>query len=98
KQRAGNEVGCGDHRLASDGIEQAPDGQGAEKISDRKWKQVQADTLFGDPVELDQDERIGEEDGVIKERLRRHQDKSEDGSLPMFVGYGVPDFAQGRVG
>ena len=81
QQHARDRIGRGDHRLASDAIEQRPEQQRTEKIADREGQDVPADRGRGHAVELGQNECVGEEDGVVEKRLRAHQHEAEHGAL-----------------
>ena len=51
-----------------------------------------------DRVKLRQDERIGEKDRVVEERLRRHQRQPDKGSHAVAVEQRVEHFAQAACG
>ena len=50
-----------------------------------------------DRVEFRQHERVGEEDRVVEERLRRHQREPDEGLHAMAVDQRVEHFAERRV-
>ena len=55
------------------GVEQAAEHNGAQHVAGREGKDVPADRVRGDGVEVGEDEGVGEEDGVVEEGLRGHQ-------------------------
>ena len=66
-----------------------PSRTGAEETSDRERNQVQRRRLRVDAEEPRQDERVGEEDRVVEERLAGHQGQPEQ-TPPRIVADDVP--------
>src|SRR6195256_3461500 len=83
EEKAGDRIGRGDHGLAPDRVEKSTEHQGAEEIPGREGEQVPPDMVAGHAVEVGQDQRIGEENRVVEEGLRRHQGQPDQGSRPV---------------
>src|SRR5262249_22682485 len=79
QQNARDDVGAGDHLLAAPGVKQRPQDQRPAQVADGKRQPIQRDLVRGHVVEVDQHQRVGEEDRVIQERLGDHQCRAQDG-------------------
>jgi hypothetical protein len=75
------QVGPRDHRLAAPAVEQRPEHQWADEVADGEEEQVDADGARGDAVEGRQDQRIGEEHGVVGEGLLDEERQPEHRAL-----------------
>ena len=73
EHHAGTDVGPGDHLLPADRVEEAPDRQRAEQVTDRENDQVQGSVRRLDVVEPREHQGVGEEDRVVQEGLGDHQ-------------------------
>jgi hypothetical protein len=58
-----------------------PRRSGPTEIAEREREEVEADALARHAVERAEDERIGEEERVVEERLRHHQREAQQGAL-----------------
>ena len=78
-------------------VEQGPEQQRAEEIAGRERQQIPADAIRGDAVEVGQDQRVGEEDRVVKERLGGHQTEADQRSLAIGLKQRAQHFDQRRM-
>ena len=69
---------------------------GPEEISGRERQDVPADLVGADAVEVGQDQRIGEEDRIVEECLRRHQAQAHQGARALGAEQRVGDLAERR--
>ena len=58
-------------------IEEPAQRQRSDEVTDRERQQVQAYSIAGHRIEAAQHECVRKEDGVVQERLRRHQHQAE---------------------
>ena len=79
RRDSGEEVGTRDHAATADGVEEMADGQGADEIAQREEHEVVRRIAAGDAVDLGENQRVGEEDRVVEERLGDHQRRAENG-------------------
>ena len=79
EESAGQDVRAGDHLSTPDGVEEMPDGEWADEIPQGEEDEVVGGVGGGDVVDLREHQRVGEEDGVVEERLGDHQGGPEDG-------------------
>ena len=89
-------VGQRDHRPAANRVEQPSEQNRPEKIPERERQQVPADLTCADPIEVGEDERVGEEDRIVEEGLRGHQRQADDGAAPVLAIKRVPHLAKRR--
>src|SRR5580700_3498 len=97
QQNPGEPIRCGDHFFATDRIKQMSEHEWTEEIAECEWKQVSANAVFGHAVKPHQDQRVSEEDRVVKKRLRRHQNETKERTMSMFVRDCVPNLPPRRV-
>ena len=97
QQHARHAVSERNHGAASQRVEQAAEQQGPKKISGRERQNVPANLVGGDPEEIRQHQRKGEEDRVVEERLRDHQHEADQRALAIKREQGVRHFAQRGV-
>ncbi len=90
----GADVGARDHRLAADGVEQAPEQQRADEVRDREQRQVQRDDAVLDLVEGDEERAEAEGDRVVDEGLADEQREAEEGALRVGLEGRRGDLAQ----
>ena len=97
EQDARHGIGQRDHDLAADGVEQTAEQDRSEHVARGKRQDVPAHLIGRRAVEIGQDQRVGEEDGVVEEGLCRHQ--GEPDQVRSAVGHEqrAGDFAKGRV-
>jgi hypothetical protein len=81
KQQPRERIGRGDHRTSAKGVEQTSEKEGAKKVSGGKGEEIPAHPAGLDVVEVGENERVGEEDGVVEEGLRRHQAEADECAL-----------------
>ena len=74
-------IGQRDHDLAADGVEQTAEQDRSEHVACGKRQDVPAHLIGRRAVEIGQDQRVGEEDGVVEEGLCRHQGEPDHGAL-----------------
>ena len=83
QQHPRHPVGRGDHGFAAERVEQPSEQHRTEEVAGGEGQDVPADPVRRHLVEVDQDQRVGEEDRVVEERLRRHQREADPGPLPV---------------
>src|SRR6478672_495129 len=83
-------------RTSAKGVEQTSEKEGAKKVSGGKGEEIPAHPACLDVVEVGENERVGEEDGVVEEGLRRHQAEADECALSMGAKQYLPDLAQRR--
>src|SRR6202522_1663812 len=96
-EHAGEPIGQRDHDAAPKRVEQAPENDGTQEVAEREGQNIPANGVAADRVEFRQDERVGEKNGVVEERLRRHQRQPDEGLYAMPVDQRVEHFAERRV-
>src|SRR5215212_11181024 len=94
QQHARDEVAARDHRHPADGIEETPEEPRAEHVPQREREDVVRDAARFYPIELRQDESVGEEDGVVEEGLATHERQTEDGALRVHLEHRLGDDAE----
>jgi hypothetical protein len=97
QQEPREDVGAGDHRLAPDGVEQPPEDQRPEEVADRERDDVVADARGLDVIERAEHERIGEEDGVVEERLADEERQADDRAPGVGAEHGLRDREQAHT-
>ena len=78
EQDAGEDVRAGDHADPADGVEERAEQQGAEEVAGREDREVPPGLL--DAEERAEGVAVGEEEGVVEERLAHEQREAEDGA------------------
>ena len=67
---------------------------GPEEVAHRERQEIEPDVVRAHAVETAQDERVGEEDRVVRERLRRHERQAEDRPSPVSLEEDARDLAE----
>jgi hypothetical protein len=81
----------GDHGLAADVVEQPPQQQRPEQVPEDERDDVGGYDVVLDPEEGAEHQRLGEEHGVVDERLADEQGQAEHGPLGVALEGGVGD-------
>ena len=74
-----------------------PSRSGPREISRRERQNVPADAVGRHAVEIGQDQRVGEEDGIVEECLRRHQGQAHERSPRIGAKQCPGDFEERRM-
>src|SRR6185312_9312687 len=77
-----------------DSVEQMAQQQRPQHIAQRERQQIQPHRLRRDAVELRQDQCVGKEDGVVAERLRRHQRNTQNSAFRVEREQRAHDFTE----
>ncbi len=79
-------IGERDHGRRPSVSNSRPSSSGPRKLPSANGRMYQPTSVRRDAVELGQHQRVGEEDRVVEERLRRHQRRGRPGALRGSVG------------
>jgi hypothetical protein len=80
-----------DHRPPADAVEQPPQQQRPEQVPEGERDDVDRHHVVGDLEEGAEHQRLGEEHGVVEERLADEQRQPEHGPLGVALEGGVGD-------
>ena len=83
-----------DHRPSPDRVEEPRQHDRPEEVAHGERQEIEPDVVRAHAVEAAEDQRVREEDRVVRERLRRHERQAEDRPAPVLHEEDVRDLAE----